>query len=106
MKATLLDHLNTVPPAVVRRLSKPFLSTNTLAEKVGVSPTYIKTLSRMWDWRGTPVEIVEAFCAACGHDPLRPRRSLAFLRRFRKTGRGFEHLPRRQLAAFDRAVNQ
>jgi len=106
--------MDLIPPYVVRRLArKPKSKTSTgkhrrrrrlttaeLARESGLSINTVNIISRKRSWATVKIGVAQAFCAACGHDPLRPRRNIQYLKRFIQTGRGFRHLTRQELAKF------
>lgn len=71
---TLLDHLDTVPPFVVRRLAG--LTTRQLARAAGLSESSVKRWSRLRSWSSLPLAQAQALASACGHDLLDPTATL------------------------------
>lgn len=103
MKPTMPEQADLVPPYIVRFLAREnrrLLTTSEIARRAGLSATYTRRVTRLSSWRSVDIGTAHAFAAACKHDLLRPRRSLQYIARFLKTGRGFAHLNPRQLARF------
>lgn len=106
----LLDHLNRFPPCLARMVARKQngrgakrLPLREIAERSGLSYGVVVRLSRQRSWDNVPIAVADKFMAACGIDPLHPKRKLWYLRRVMREPDGLRILaggapPRRTLA--------
>jgi hypothetical protein len=86
---TLLEVANRFPPIACRYLARKdhgwtAMSHRDLASASGLSKTKVAELSLRKTWDGVPIDVVVRFSLACGVDLMRPKRTLAYLRRARR----------------------
>lgn len=100
MKPTPTEHFDIIRPSEVRLLARrngKRVTTPEIARRARLSINTINLIARRDTWAGIKIGVAERFATACGHDLLRPRRTLQYLRRVGVTGRGFKHLTKQQL---------
>lgn len=98
MSPNLIEHLDLVPPFVVRRLAKSrrglWKRADVIAKESGLSEATVMRYARMRTWASIPIGKAVAFAQACGHDLLRPSSAIKYLTIASRNPNGFAHLPR------------
>ena len=83
---TLYAKLQALPPYKVRWLarsrkrSRAVMTSEQIAERAGLSRSFVDEISRMRNWNTVSVETMLRFFAGCGIEPLRQQRALEKLR--------------------------
>lgn len=63
-----------------------------IAKASGLSVPTVRRIASLKSWRTLKIDVAHRFAKACGHDLLRPRRSLQYLTSWVNRGIGFKHL--------------
>jgi hypothetical protein len=98
MESSLLQHLDKLPPCLVRLIARDpehrgrRLSLVAIAERAGLSYGTVRRLSLKKTWANEPLKKIEAFSAACGVNLLRQRRKLFYLNAVLKHPNGYKLL--------------
>lgn len=96
--SSLLKSLDSFPPCLVRLVARDLrrrghrLPLQDLAERAGLSYGATRRLAGKKTWANVPPKTIDAFCAACGVDILRPSVKLDYLRRVLKNPNGYHLL--------------
>ena len=103
---TILEFLDSSPPFLVYALSKK--STGKLRRSLldlcaihGLSERTVARICKRLTWHSIPVWQIDAFCRACGVNPLCMKRHREYLRETWQSKRPLAHLSDRQLKAFN-----
>lgn len=107
--SSLIESLDRLPPCLVRLVARNGhsghrLSLAALSDRSGLSYGAVQRLSEKKSWKDTPPWMIDAFCSACGVDPLRPRAKLAYLRRMLSDPNGYKKLSARSGAGSPKNV--
>lgn len=90
MQSSLLNQVDITPPYIVRRMTRK--SARQLAVETGLHVMTIQRYARLRSWSTLSIRNAEAFAIACGHDLIRPRKTIQYLRWHARTGKGFGYL--------------
>lgn len=86
---TLLEIAERFPPSLCRFVArkshgqKP-MSHSDLAQKSGLSRSYVAIISLRSTWKGIPIDVVQRFSEACGVNLVNPQSAMEFIRRAKK----------------------
>lgn len=90
----LIQKLDRVPPWVCRVLARHRrrpLTSEEIARRSGLTPSWVNRLSRKTTWAGVSVASADAFLAGCGVDPFRMKRHWSYLKRAKLRAGGLAH---------------
>jgi hypothetical protein len=108
MLPNLKEHLDLVPPFVVRRLAKSrrgqWKRADEIARESGLSEATVMRYARMRSWDSIPIGKAVAYAQACGHDLLRPSKSIKYLTIAARNPNGFAHLPKAARKQFSKLL--
>ncbi len=107
---SFLEFIDTVPPYVVRRVAgrgDRWMRADEIAKLAGLSVPTVMRYARMKSWSGIPIARAHAFACACGHDLLRPNKTLKYLlHAARRNKKQFTHLPALAQRNFTKLLNR
>jgi hypothetical protein len=106
---SFLEHVDTVPPYVARRVAGKgdrWIPAEEIAKSSGLSVPTVMRYARMQSWAGIPLARAQAFALACGHDLLRPNKTMKYLSRTAGKKKPFAHLPTHAQKNFNKLLKR
>ena len=96
----LTDHLDTITPFEVRfvfaRKNRKMLTDKEVVALSGLPLEAVQRIGSSLSWDAIKASEIEAFCKACGHDPLRPADAVKYLKRVADGKITLTHLNKQQ----------